>query len=280
MIDTFMVLWNRDRRRRGFKLFLTFLLICISASLLLATLYAPHLIPFPKMENFTRDFFSKTTLIATATVQADQADLAHKTSLPERARAIELTPTSVAEQPCATSAPTNILHTPQKKHVKHYATKKMVKKVRQRRGSQPLPHQPSKKTSPLKNIPPPKSTLRPTRSSTGPALKPTATHNPAPISTTLVSTPTATPVSVANATATITADTALANATPTATNPTKIHHVPASTSAPLLRQSGGPIFDDTSSSVNNDSSYTAIAANDANQGLQSFACLAGKKDRH
>jgi hypothetical protein len=43
MIDTLMALWNRNYRRRSAKVLLAFLLICISISLLLAIVGAPHL---------------------------------------------------------------------------------------------------------------------------------------------------------------------------------------------------------------------------------------------
>ncbi len=41
MIDTLMALWNRDRRKRGSKLLMIFLLLCISISLLLCVLHVP-----------------------------------------------------------------------------------------------------------------------------------------------------------------------------------------------------------------------------------------------
>ncbi len=275
MIDTFMVLWNRDRRRKGAKLFLTCLLICISASLLLATLYIPHLISLPKRENFARDFINKTT----ATAQADQADLGHKVSLPERARAIEVTPTSVVEPPCATSAPASILHAPQKKQGKHDAAKKTGKKTRQRRGARSSAHKASKNPSPLKVIPPPGSTLRSTGSSTGPVLKPIATYGTVVVVVTPVSTPAATPDSAANVAATTisddTRDTGIASATPVATTTVESDTArgqrafDAGTSH--LQHSGGPIFDDTSTPV----PYAAMAANDASQTIQglSGSCL-------
>jgi hypothetical protein len=278
MIDTFMVLWNRDRRRKGAKLFLTFLLICISASLLLATLYIPHFISLPKRENFARDFINKT--MATATVQADQVDLAHKVSLPGRERAIEVTPTGVVELPCATSAPASILPAPQKKHVKHDAAKKMGKKARQRRGAKSSPHKTSKKTYPLKVIPPPGSTLRSTGSSTEPVLKPTATRDTVVVVVTPVSTPATTPGTAANAAATTISismgDAGITGATPVATatvesDMARGQRAPESADIPHLQHSGGPIFDDTSTPA----PYAAMAANDASQAMQglSVSCL-------
>jgi hypothetical protein len=279
MIDTFMVLWNRDRRRKGAKLVLTCLLVCFCASLLLGALYMPHLIVLPKRENFARDFINRTA--ATATVQAGQADLARKVSLLEGARAARVMPTSVVEPSCATISPASTLHALRRKHMKHDDVKKTGKKAHPRRGAQPSSHTASKSSSPLKVMPLPGSALRPTGSSTRPALTPTATHD---ASIVVVSTPTATPGGATNVTTTTSAnagDPATMGATPVptatvASDMAKGQRV-SNESVPHLQHGGGPVFDDSSIPAN-DVPYAAWAANDASQAMHRAAVSCLRRD--
>lgn len=235
MINTFMAVWNQQRRRRGMILFLTFLVICISVSLLLVTLGDPVWLYLLK-----------------AAKPPSQVDGAHIVNTPvNNVTAVPtspITPTATATAQGCNSTPTSTIRaTPAK--IKNRVTPRATRAGTGSQGSRlwtpPVTHKYSTPTPTRRPTPRPTSIPTAFPMTPTPVVAPTSASSPTVTPTTIVTPtqePTSTPAPVVTPTA---VTTPIGTATPALSPTATATPIPSSTPIVTVVPSSTPTIPST-----------------------------------